>query len=68
MSRQSGAAGSIYLEFYPVGNQVKVAAIDSSTGVEVSVFGPASASQEDLKQLAIRKLQRRLEQLSQQGE
>ncbi|WP_150523469.1 DUF6898 family protein [Roseibium sediminis] len=68
MTRQSGGPGSVYLEFYPIGQQVKVAAIDAATGVEVSVFGPASASQEDLKQLAIRKLKRRLEQLAQNGD
>ncbi|WP_428651254.1 DUF6898 family protein [Roseibium sp.] len=55
-------AGEIYIEFRPVGQQVKVTAIDAATGVEVSAFGPASASQEDLKRLAVRKLQRRLEQ------
>ncbi|EFO30365.1 conserved hypothetical protein [Roseibium sp. TrichSKD4] len=66
MSRRSGPTGSVYLEYYPVGQQIKVSAIDAATGVEVSVFGPKSASQEDLKQLAIRKLTRRLEQLAQQ--
>ncbi|MHA7773413.1 DUF6898 family protein [Roseibium sp. M-1] len=54
--------GEIYLEFRPVGQQVKVSAIDAATGIEVSVFGPTSASQQDLKQLAVRKLQRRLAQ------
>lgn len=54
--------GEIYLEFRPVGQQVKVSAIDAATGIEVSVFGPKTASQEDLKRLAVRKLQRRLAQ------
>ncbi len=61
MSREP-QAGEIYLEFRPVGQQVKVTAIDAATGIEVSVFGPASTFQEDLKRLAVRKLQRRLEQ------
>lgn len=54
--------GEVYLEFRPVGQQVKVSAIDAATGIEVSVFGPASTSQEDLKRIAVRKLQRRIEQ------
>ncbi len=61
MSREE-RPGEIYLEFRPIGQQVKVTAIDAETGLEVSVFGPASAAQEDLKRLAVRKLQRRLEQ------
>ena len=62
MSREP-QAGEIYIEFRPVGHQVKVTAIDAATGVEVSTFGPASASPEDLKRVAVRKLQRRLEQV-----
>ncbi|MES0879423.1 DUF6898 family protein [Roseibium sp. SCP14] len=54
--------GEIYLEFRPIGQQVKVTAIDAATGIEVSTFGPASVAQEDLKRIAVRKLQRRLEQ------
>ena len=48
MSREE-RPGEIYLEFRPIGQQVKVTAIDAATGFEVSVFGPASAAQEDLK-------------------
>jgi len=54
--------GEIYLEFRPLGQQVKVSAIDAATGIEVSVFGPKTAAQGDLKRLAVRKLQRRLAQ------
>ncbi|MCX2723304.1 DUF6898 family protein [Roseibium salinum] len=54
--------GEIYLEFRPVGHQVQVTAIDAATGIEVSIFGPASASREDLKRVAVRKLQRRIAQ------
>ncbi|WP_298958052.1 serine hydroxymethyltransferase [uncultured Roseibium sp.] len=54
--------GEIYLEFRPVGKQVKVTAIDAATGIEVSTFGPASVAQEDLKRIVVRKLQRRIEQ------
>ena len=54
--------GEIYLEFRAVGQQVKVTAIDAATGIEVSTFGPKSVAQEDLKRVAVRKLQRRIEQ------
>jgi len=39
---------------------VKVAAIDATTGTEVSIMGPASAAQADLEQLALAKLKARL--------
>ena len=50
----------VYFEFIAVGNAVKVTAIDSLTGIEVSAMGPASAAQADLKQLALQKLKARL--------
>ncbi|QDG78209.1 serine hydroxymethyltransferase [Labrenzia sp. PHM005] len=56
--------GEIYLEFRPVGKQVQVTAIDAATGIEVSTFGPASTSQEDLKRVVVRKLKRRIDQLA----
>jgi hypothetical protein len=50
----------VYFEFTPHGRSVKVAALDSATGTEVSVIGPASASQADLQRLALQKLRARL--------
>jgi len=50
----------VYFEFTTVGSAVKVVAIDSATAIEVSVMGPASASQADMKQLALGKLKARL--------
>ena len=50
----------VYFEFTAIGNAVKVTAIDSQTGIEVSAIGPASAAQADLQQLALQKLQARL--------
>ena len=38
----------VYFEFVAIGNVVKVTAIDSVTGTEVSAMGPTSASQADL--------------------
>jgi len=50
----------VYFEFHAIGNAVKVTAIDSLTGIEVSAMGPSSASQADLQQLAVQKLKARL--------
>ena len=53
-------AGGVYFEFTAVGTSVKVAAIDAATGIEVSMVGPARASQADLQRVALRKLKARL--------
>ena len=54
MARQSKR--EILIEFYQIGNSVKVTAVDVVTMVEVSIVGDANASQEMLKRLAVRKL------------
>jgi hypothetical protein len=54
------AAGEVYFEFTPVAGTVRVAAIDAATGTEVTVIGPARASEADLKRLALQKLRARL--------
>ena len=51
---------AVYFEFTAVGNAVKVTAIDSRTGIDVSAMGPASAAQADLQKLALQKLRQRL--------
>ena len=51
---------SVYFEFTQVGSAVRVSAIDGATGIEVVTMGPASASQADLRQLALAKLKARL--------
>ena len=50
----------VYFELIAIGGSVKVTAIDSGTGIEVSVVGPASAAQADLERLALQKLKVRL--------
>jgi hypothetical protein len=60
-----GADREVYFEFTAIGNAVKVTAIDSLTGTEVSAMGPASASQADLQQLAMQKLKARLRRAGQ---
>jgi hypothetical protein len=59
-AEEGGPTGGVYFEFTPIGTSVKVAAIDAATGLEVSVIGPARASQADLQQLALQKLKARL--------
>lgn len=51
------AMAEVYFEFQQIGAYVKVTAIDPDTLVEVSVTGAASAGQQSLKQLALRRLQ-----------
>ena len=47
----------IYVEFVVMGNTVKVTAIDSGSGLEASVVGPASAPRGALADAARRKLE-----------
>jgi hypothetical protein len=54
------AAREIYFEFTGIGRNVKVSAIDAATGLEVSIVGPATASQANLQRLALQKLLARL--------
>jgi hypothetical protein len=46
----------IFIEIVIVGAYAKVAAIDSATGTEVSITGPANADRSTLEAAAIRKL------------
>ena len=46
----------VLLEFYRIGNSVKVSAVDPVTKVEVSIVGPASAPRSELERAAIQKL------------
>jgi hypothetical protein len=47
----------VYVEFVVMGNTVKVTAIDSETGLEASVIGPAGAPRVALADAARRKLE-----------
>lgn len=57
----------IIFEITPIGNTVKVTAIDAETGVEVSIQGPATAGQETLKINAVRKLKYMIEKKNKEG-
>ncbi len=45
-----------FIEFYHVGNSVKVTAVDPETGCEVSIVGAPEASRKHLSDIAVRKL------------
>ncbi|MGH1353229.1 MAG: DUF6898 family protein [Methyloligellaceae bacterium] len=60
---QPTVKGEVLIEFTPVGNSVKVVAIDVTTGVEITLIGSTSVSQNDLKRLAVRKLERRIAEI-----
>lgn len=53
--------GQVYFEARVMGNSVRMSAICAKTGVEVFVVGPRNAADSHLKQLALRKLERKLE-------
>jgi hypothetical protein len=50
----------VYFELIRVGGSIKVVAIDGTSGLEVSVIGPAGAARADLERLALAKLNARL--------
>ena len=50
----------VLFEFTQIGVQMRVAAIDVRSRVEVVVIAPASASRADMQALALSKLKRRL--------
>jgi hypothetical protein len=51
-----GKKPEVYIEFVVQGGLIKVTAIDGATGVEATVFGPASAPRAALQQNALAKL------------
>jgi hypothetical protein len=50
-------AREVIYEFFRLGNAVKVSAVDTATMTEVSVVGPASATEASLRHVALRKLE-----------
>lgn len=63
-NRQADAAGGgkaagqreVYFEFFPVGDSMKVSAVDSETGTEISITGPVRAPRSELERIALNKL------------
>ena len=57
----AGNDREVYFEFIAIGPSMKVTAIDSLTGTEVSIVGPAGAPKTDLQRVALAKLKARLQ-------
>jgi hypothetical protein len=55
-----GQASDVLFEFTQLGHQVRVAAIDAATSIEVVVIAPASATPLQMQSLALAKLRRRI--------
>ncbi len=47
----------VIIEFHPVGNLVKVSAMDTKTLTEISIQGPATAQENILKRNALKRLE-----------
>lgn len=47
---------------------MKVVAVDAASGVEVVIFGPVSASRNDLERVAVRKLDKQLRKTNNQDD
>lgn len=62
--KTSSSDQEVFFEFRVIGNAVKLSAVDAASGVEVAVMGPAAGSHEELKSIALRKLQKRLSEQS----
>jgi hypothetical protein len=62
-SGANGGHSEVLFEFTKIGNQMRVAAFDVTTGVEVVMIAPLAASQHQMRTLALAKLKRRLEQM-----
>lgn len=54
--RNNKGPGDVIFEFSAIGNSVKVSAIDSRTGTEVSIVGPVNAGEAALRKNAMAKL------------
>ena len=54
------ARGEVFFEFTQIGAQIRVAAIDAQTGIEVIVIAPVAATQIQMQNLGLAKLKRRL--------
>ncbi len=63
-----GLSGEVLFEFKQLGAQMRVAAIDPATSIEVVIIAPLTATQVQMQNLALAKLKRRLAEAGQQPE
>lgn len=57
MSEEPLKNREVILEFFPVGNIMKVTAMDARSLTEISIQGPVNAGEEVLKRNALRRLE-----------
>lgn len=57
MTQDALQGREVLIEFFPLGNIVKVSAMDTQTLTEISIQGPANTSQETLKRNAVKRLE-----------
>ena len=55
-----GSSGEVFFEFTQLGQQMRVAAIDAATSVEVVIIAPVTATRIQMQNIALAKLKRRL--------
>ena len=60
MSRHRSSHGIIF-EFINLGGYVKVSAVDTRSGTEVSIIGDPRRGEQALRRIALRKLERAME-------
>ncbi|MDB5506488.1 MAG: hypothetical protein JWR75_1126 [Devosia sp.] len=60
MGDDRAGLSEVLFEFRQVGPQIRVAALDAASGIEVVVIAPLSASRAQMQTLALAKLRRRL--------
>jgi hypothetical protein len=63
MTKDSSTLGVLF-SFHRIGNSTKITAIDEASLCEVSVIAPSTLPQTDMERLALRKLQRMIQQSS----
>lgn len=60
MVKGARTGGEVFFEFTQIGKQIRVAAIDAASAIEVIVIAPVTATRPQMQQLALAKLKRRL--------
>lgn len=60
MTGGATSTGQVFFEFTQVGSQMRVAAIDAATSIEIVLIAPLTASRAHMQSLALAKLRRRL--------
>ena len=60
MGEDRGGKSEVFFEFTQIGQQMRVAAIDAATAVEVVIIAPLTATQIQMKNIALAKLRKKL--------